>query len=112
MTTLVIEFGKTVDDLGGLERAEEFLDFFGLAYDPHVLEANRLPILKAFGREVAEIEARRPAPGEHEKLDLYARALERAYARFASPSREAARPPHALGNGGGRCGGCGERGGC
>ena len=37
-----------VTDLADLESAEDFLDYFGVAYDPGVVQVNRLHILQRF----------------------------------------------------------------
>ena len=36
------------EDLQDLSSAEEFLNYFGVAYDPHVVHVNRLHILQRF----------------------------------------------------------------
>lgn len=41
-------FDKLLKDLGRLSAAEEFLDYFGVAYEPAVVHVNRLHILKRF----------------------------------------------------------------
>lgn len=73
---------KTLDgDLAALSSAEEFFAYFGLSFDPLVLAASRLHILKQFHDNLARID-------ELESLDddakgaVYRRELESAYARF------------------------------
>ena len=59
--------------LQGLSAAEEFLEFFGLAYDPAVVHVNRLHILKRFHQYL------RTTPG----LDtLEAAAMQAAYSEL------------------------------
>jgi nitrogenase-stabilizing/protective protein len=41
------------DELGGLESAEDFMEYFDLAYDAHTLSVSRLHILKRFNQYLA-----------------------------------------------------------
>lgn len=45
MTTETLDFET---DLADLESAEDFLDYFGVAYDPAIVHVNRLHILQRF----------------------------------------------------------------
>lgn len=71
-----------VKDLEGLESAEEFFAYFGLDYDPRVLAAARLHILKRFRdhlggiSELEEINA-------HQLYEVCYTALKHAYDQFA-----------------------------
>lgn len=76
---------RTLDLLARVTCAEEYFRFFGVAYEPRVLAVHRLQLLKRFGLEVAEIEARRPPPVEQERLRLFGEALRRAHDLFAGP---------------------------
>jgi len=43
-----------LDQLYAFSAAEEFLDFFGITYDPDVVHVNRLHILKRFNQYLAQ----------------------------------------------------------
>lgn len=45
MTTETLDLAE---DLADLESAEDFLDYFGVAYDPGIVHVNRLHILQRF----------------------------------------------------------------
>jgi nitrogenase-stabilizing/protective protein len=77
---------RTLELLARVTCAEEYFRFFGVAWEPRVLAVHRLQVLKRFGLEVAEIEARRPLPDEQERLRLFGEALRRAHDLFAGPS--------------------------
>jgi len=64
------------DDIADLASAEEFLEYFGIAYDPAVVHVNRLHILQ----RLHDYLATDAAPGYPE----YRQGLERAYADFVS----------------------------
>ena len=72
---------ELLTQLQGLSAAEEFLNFFGIAYDPAVVHVNRLHILKRFHQYL------RKHP-ELESLDAaamrlaYTELLTRAYEDF------------------------------
>ena len=69
------------EDMETLESAEDFLDYFGLEYDPSVVQVNRLHILQRYhdylnqGAEVLP---------EHDeaRYEVYKRLLARAYRDF------------------------------
>ena len=63
--------------MADLESAEDFLDFFGVAYDAAVVEVNRLHILQRFNRYLANYPATR-LPNRAE----YRASLARAYDDF------------------------------
>jgi len=68
-------------DLEELVSAEDFLDYFGIAYDQRVVHVNRLHILQRFHNylaEVKEIEALDDAA----KRAIYVELLSRAYGDF------------------------------
>ena len=73
----------TLDEaLGELSAAEEFLEYFGIAYDVRTVQVNRLHILQRFHNyisaagELPEEEAPRRA--------VYARLLQQAYEDFVT----------------------------
>lgn len=69
------------DDLSELEGAEDFLDYFSIAYDQGVVHALRLHILQRFHDYIAEAEA---PEEEQARKALYGELLEKAYRDFAS----------------------------
>lgn len=66
-------------DLTDLVSAEDFLDHFGIAYDPAVVHVCRLHILQRFHNYLA---AEPMAPSASAEAERYARCLERAYQDF------------------------------
>ena len=64
-------------DLDDLESAEDFLDFFGVAYDPAVVQVNRLHILQRFHDYLARLETKGEPSREQFRL-----SLEQAYGDF------------------------------
>lgn len=63
-----------------MESAEDFLDYFGVAFDPGVVHVNRLHILQRFHDIIARAG---PLPeDEKERHDIYARLLTQAYQDF------------------------------
>ncbi len=69
-------------DLEELSSAEEFLEYFGVAYDPAVVQVNRLHILQRFHDYIEEIDALPAAEGAHRAL--YADLLKSAYSDFVA----------------------------
>jgi nitrogenase-stabilizing/protective protein len=67
-------------EMEALDSAEEFLDFFGIAYEPSVVQVNRLHILQRFHDYLQEVES---LPREQaERYALYAGLLDSAYNDF------------------------------
>ena len=67
-------------DMDELSSAEDFLEYFDIAYDPSVVHVNRLHILQRFHNYMAEI-ADLPVD-EGELTALYAGLLKSAYEDF------------------------------
>jgi nitrogenase-stabilizing/protective protein len=67
-------------DLEELSSAEEFLDYFGISYDPAVVHVNRLHILQRFHDYLADIEDEPPAA--ETRYNLYGDLLAAAYQDF------------------------------
>lgn len=67
-------------DLEELSSAEDFLDYFGIAYDPAVVHVNRLHILQRFHDYLDGVE--RMPDTEAEKRSIYAGMLNSAYTDF------------------------------
>lgn len=74
----------TLEDFLRLRTAEEYLEFFGIPYDPAVVNVNRLHILKRFSGYMAEVDASLAgrAADPQERLERYREALLRAYRDF------------------------------
>jgi nitrogenase-stabilizing/protective protein len=67
-------------DMDELSSAEDFLDYFGIAYDASVVHVNRLHILQRFHDYLAGVEEL--PEGDDEKHSLYAGFLASAYNDF------------------------------
>ncbi len=66
-----------MDELQQLSTAEEFLDYFGLEYDPAVVSVSRLHILKRFNQYLAReggLEGLNPGLARAKCTELLARA--------------------------------------
>ncbi len=96
---------RSLEAFRQLGSAEEYLDFFGIRYDPEVLAAGRLQILIRFSRDLAAIDARDPPPLESERLALYERALRQAYSLYRWSAPEEDKRLNVF-RGGGGCSGC------
>lgn len=73
-----LSFDDAIEDLSS---AEDFLNFFEIAYDPAIVHVNRLHILQRFHDYLAK--AAMPAE-ENAKRVLYAQLLLKAYQDFVS----------------------------
>ncbi|MBS4050877.1 nitrogenase-stabilizing/protective protein NifW [Methylomonas rivi] len=69
------------DDMEELESAEDFLQYFELAYDQTVVHVNRLHILQRFHDYLDKGEERLPED-EDSKRQVYKQLLARAYQDF------------------------------
>jgi nitrogenase-stabilizing/protective protein len=68
-----------LEELEDLESAEDFLNYFDVAYDQSVVHVNRLHILQRFHDYLVKT----PQPeGEMAQRETYRAALERAYEDF------------------------------
>lgn len=65
------------NDLADLKSAEDFLEFFGIAYDRAVLQVNRLHILQRFHNYLSASSARGAV-----SMPAYRALLEKAYLDF------------------------------
>lgn len=77
---MIVSVAKTVTaglDLDELESAEDFLEFFGVAYDAAVVQVNRLHILQRFHDYLA----RQESAGEASR-EQYRFCLSKAYDDF------------------------------
>jgi nitrogenase-stabilizing/protective protein len=64
-----------------LKDAEEYFEFFGLSYDPQVVNINRLHILRKFSQLVQTVDKNQ---SEAEVLAAYSRELHNAYDLFVT----------------------------
>ena len=69
------------DELEELSSAEDFLQFFGIDYDPSVVHVNRLHILQRYHDYLNQGQGRLPETDDA-KREVYTRLLERAYQDF------------------------------
>jgi nitrogenase-stabilizing/protective protein len=76
----------TLSEFQKLTDAEQYFEFFDLAYDPQVVNINRLHILKKFSQSLQEIETKYVEAAEDERLGFYREALENSYATLESSS--------------------------
>lgn len=74
---------STLDEaMAELSSAEDFLEFFGIGYDPDVVRVNRLHILQRFHDYLVDADQ---VPGdERQRRQLYALWLGRAYQDFVT----------------------------
>lgn len=79
MTGALTEFAQITD-------AEQYFQFFNLDYDPHVVNVNRLHILKQFSNTMRTIDESMPSLSDEERLAKYQTALIQAYELFQSSS--------------------------
>lgn len=77
-TTPPVSDADLMTDLEELESAEDFLNYFGIAFDPSVVHVNRLHILQRFHDYIAATEVEAGAT----RYDQYAAHLARAYQDF------------------------------
>jgi len=78
------------DEMQDLVSAEDFLEFFEVPFDPHVVRVNRLHILQRF-HDNLQVAAPLPEDAE-EKYQTYAEQLTSAYNDFvhSTPKQEKA----------------------
>lgn len=69
-------------DMEDLVSAEDFLEYFGVVFDAHVVHVNRLHILQRFHNYVSEADA--ASLDEDARRERYKASLERAYADFVA----------------------------
>ena len=76
---------KTLAQFNTLKNAEDYFEFFGLAYDPQVVNVNRLHILGKFSQLVQDVD-NDETQSEEQKLGAYQQALQTAYELFLESS--------------------------
>lgn len=75
---------KTLADFKSLTNAEDYLNFFAIAFDQHFVNVNRLHILKQFSILLNQVDEAFPDLSEAERLEKYQLALTEAYEVFLS----------------------------
>ena len=78
--TCAIDLETAAVDLDDLESAEDFLEYFGVAYDAAVVQVNRLHILQRFHDYLAQLE--RSGAAEAFSREAYRQCLLKAYSDF------------------------------
>jgi nitrogenase-stabilizing/protective protein len=94
---------RSLEAFERLVDAEDFLEFFGIPYDPRVVHVNRLHILKKFALLKEEVD-RQSGPDDPETRCLrWKEAMQRAYETFLASTavkerlfRVFERSPHGL----------------
>jgi len=71
------------DDMEELVSAEDFLEYFEIEYEQHVVHVNRLHILQRFNEYLAKAEDSMPEDVDA-KTQVYARLLRQAYQDFVT----------------------------
>lgn len=79
-------------ELADLREAEEFFEALGVRFEPRVLDAHRLQVMKAFGLAAEPSLAVDAEGGGAERRRALARALREAYATFADGAPRACNP--------------------
>ncbi|WP_404417691.1 nitrogenase-stabilizing/protective protein NifW [Marinospirillum sp.] len=70
-----------------LESAEDFLSFFGVDYDPSIVQVNRLHILQRFHNYLAQQQTGLPTTSEA-RFAFYQHLLTQAYQSFVGSSAQ------------------------
>jgi nitrogenase-stabilizing/protective protein len=70
---------QTLAQFNQLKDAEEYFDFFGISYDPHIVSVNRLHILRKFSQLIQEVD---PYQTQRQIIEAYQQALQTAYGVF------------------------------
>lgn len=71
----------TLAQFNQIKDAEAYFEFFGLTYDPHIVNVNRLHILRKFSQLVS---AEDSSQDDDQLLKAYRQALQTAYNLFVT----------------------------
>ncbi len=71
-----------------LESAEDFLNYFDIPFDPHVVQVNRLHILQRFHDYLEQAESSTPK-NEKTQRKTYKRLMQRSYQDFLNSDARA-----------------------
>lgn len=82
----------TVPELAGLAEAEEYFEALGVPFEPGVLAAHRLQVLKLFGMALSAWLDANPAAAPAARRAAAARALREAHGAFAGGAPAGANP--------------------
>jgi hypothetical protein len=74
--------------LDQIERLEDIFETLGVEFDPRVLDAHRMRILRRFGQELTKVDELCPRPNEEQVRTLYATALSTIYEQCRRGMRE------------------------
>jgi nitrogenase-stabilizing/protective protein len=85
--------GGVPPELAGLSDAEDFFEALGVPFQPAVLSAHRLQIMKLFGLASESWLEANPAAPTSARRDALVRALREAHAVFAEESSPLASSP-------------------
>ena len=86
-----------VPELANLFEAEEFFEALEQPYDPRVLDAHRLQIMKVFGLALESWLRSNPQADARERRDAAARALREAHDVYAEEDERAGASPFSPG---------------
>jgi nitrogenase-stabilizing/protective protein len=75
---------RSLAEFNALRDAEDYFAFFGLDYDPQVVNVNRLHILRKFSQAIKAIAAESDNLSEADLLARYQQELVNAYTVFLS----------------------------
>jgi hypothetical protein len=85
------------EELAGLSEAEDFFDALGVRYEPRVLAAHRLHVMKLYGLALESWLAANPDADAAARRRAIARALREAHDAFAEETAPPACNPFAPG---------------
>ena len=85
-----------VEAFAQLSEAEDFFAFFGLGFDPRVLERHRVPLLRAWAQSIAQIDNTLSGASAEERLRRYGEALRELHGAFAAGLGASRLAPSAL----------------
>lgn len=88
---------QPIPELAGLTEAEEWFEALGVAFDPRVLDAHRLHVVKSFGLAAQSWLDANPAAEAGARRAALARALRAAYDVFAEEGTAPRQNPFAPG---------------
>jgi hypothetical protein len=72
-----------LEEMGRIDTAEDLFELLEVSFDPAVLVAHRVQVLKRFGMELNVVERRDPPLSQAERRQVYAAALQRTHDLYA-----------------------------
>ncbi len=85
-----------LDLFSQLSEAEDFFEFFEVAFDPGVLARHRVALLRAWAHSVAQIDKRLCGASAEQRLWRYGEALQELHGAFAAGLGASRLAPSAL----------------